>query len=331
MIIHPKAPFDFALTVNYQTAFEAANGPDLHWDGSVYQRVVEIGEKAVLVSVRSSGSLENPELVVAVEDVEGQQGLSGDEEKKVTDLVGWLLGVDQDLEPFYEVAKQDEVMAGLARRFYGLHLPQTATVFECLALTVVGQYRMFQGASSRRSALINDYGREVDLGGRSWRVFPKPNDIFEAPIFDLMSCLEFDNKNKISLQKAKSLKRVAGHATELGRGVEDLRDESDQVALLRLELMRGVKSWTAQWVLIRGLGRPDALPLTGTNLVIGMLTRYYKEIEVELSFDIKKLIKEYGENFKKIAQRWEPYRSYGTTYLLEAGRRRIPGLNQRSK
>ena len=41
-------------------------------------------------------------------------------------------------------------------------------------------------------------------------------------------------------------------------GLDGLEDEE---VVRRVVQLRGVGRWTAQWLLIRGLGRPDALPL----------------------------------------------------------------------
>ena len=275
------------------------------------------------MAVGSTGTVDNPELVVTVEEVEGAQGLSKNEEQKVSNLIGWLFGVEQDLEPFYEVAKNDQVMGNLVRRFYGLHLPQTATVFECLALTVLGQFLSFGWASPMRETLMDWYGRPVLLGGKSWKIFPRSRKLAYTSINDLRNNLSFEElRKRTSLQeegpngnlpesKARYLRHVALQAEPLGGGVEYLRNNSDGVARGRLNGMTGVGSWTVEWVLIRGLARTDALPTADPRLA-ERLTAYYDKIGIGLNVDFEEYVKE----IESIAELWRPYRSFGTTYLL---------------
>ena len=324
MIIHPVPPFDFGLTVRYQGLFESLDGSDIEWNGSLYRRVVDIGgNKGILVSVESTGTVDNPELLVTVEDVEGQQGLSKNEEQELTNLIGWLFGVEQGLEPFYEVAKEDQVMDDLVPRFYGLHLPQTATVFECLALTVLGQFLSFGWASPMRETLTYWYGRPVLLGGKSWKIFPRPGVLANASIDDLRNRLSFEElRKRSSLQeegpdgnlpenKARYLRHVSLQAQPLGGGVEYLRNNTDGVARGRLTDMFGVGPWTVEWVLLRGLARTDALPAADPRLA-ERLTAYYDKVGIGLNVDFE----EYSKEIESRAELWRPYRSFGTTYLL---------------
>lgn len=330
MEIQPKAPFSFELTVRYQGSFEDHDGPDLHWDGQVYRRVLEIGEKAVLASVQSVGTVEKPRLVVTVEVEEGKQGLTEDEEKKVSDLVSWLFGADQDLRPFYELAEKDEVMEDLVTRFYGLHAPQTATVFECLSLTVLGQSRPFHDAKKWRKVVIEGFGRVVTLSGKCWGLFPYPQKIAEVDDADkLLNRLGYDDEQaarKMIRQKARRFRRMALHTLPIGGEiVEPLLCMPDARARTILIEMNGVNTWTAEWVLMRGLARPDALPLDDPRL-IKTVARYYRwrDKTSGISTRLKDLRQPATEYVSTIAQAWEGCRSFGTTYLL-ASEQRIHG------
>ena len=102
----PKAPFDFELTAGYHTYFQGRYGTDSLADG-VYRRLLDLDGDLVLASVCSSGTVESPQLEVELQG----RGLNATLADTATGAVGWLLGVDQDLEPFYELAGQDSAMA----------------------------------------------------------------------------------------------------------------------------------------------------------------------------------------------------------------------------
>lgn len=74
-----------------------------------------------------------------------------------------------------------------------------------------------------------------------------------------------------------------------------------------LTAIRGVGPWTAQWLLIRALGRPDGFPHGDLALqrFLGRLTN-----DGPLG----------AEEALERSTGWSPYRSYVTTYLFAASR-----------
>ena len=82
----------------------------------------------------------------------------------------------------------------------------------------------------------------------------------------------------------------------------------DNEFVSRLVRMRGVGAWTAQWALVRGLARPDALPLGDLALRRGV-SRLLREGEPVTDAEVE-----------QVAERWRPWRSYATAYLFAAMR-----------
>ena len=70
--LEPTPPFDFELTAGYHTYFQARSGADT-LDAGVYRRLLDIGGKLALASVRSVGTVDEPELTVELQG----EGLSG--------------------------------------------------------------------------------------------------------------------------------------------------------------------------------------------------------------------------------------------------------------
>ena len=80
----------------------------------------------------------------------------------------------------------------------------------------------------------------------------------------------------------------------------------DREIVEKLVALRGVGMWTAQWALIRAVGRPDALPL-GDLALRRVVSRLFMDGE-----DVN------DAKVEEIAQRWSPYRTYATVYLFSA-------------
>jgi len=292
--IKPVPPFNFELTAGYHTYFQSRYGTDTMEDG-VYRRLIDLDDKLVLASVRSIGTLEAPELALELQGPE----LSPDDVESATDRVSWLLGVDQGLAPFYELGRADQAMAGLVEQFYGLHLPHTASVFEALVLAVLGQQISTNVARIIRTLLIETFGPSAEFDGETYYAFPRPASISASSPAELHTM-------KLTQRKSEYVHGLAGSDLDPEMGLECLEELTDREIVEKLLALRGVGMWTAQWVLIRAVGRPDALPL-GDLALRRVVSRLFMDGE-----DVN------DAKVEEIAQRWSPYRTYATVYLFSA-------------
>ena len=292
--IEPVPPFNFELTAGYHTYFQNRYGTDTMEDG-VYRRLIDLDDKLVLASVRSIGTLEAPELALELQGSE----LSPDDVESATDRVSWLLGVDQGLAPFYELGRADQALAGLVEQFYGLHLPHTASVFEALVLAVLGQQISTNVARIIRTLLIETFGPSAEFDGETYYAFPRPASIWASSPAELHTM-------KLTQRKSEYVHGLAGSALDPEMGLECLEELTDREIVEKLVALRGVGMWTAQWVLIRAVGRPDALPL-GDLALRRVVSQLFMDGE-----DVN------DAKVEEIAQRWSPYRTYATVYLFSA-------------
>ena len=264
-------------------------------EDGVYRRLIDLDDKLVLASVRSIGTLEAPELALELQGPE----LSPDDVESATDRVSWLLGVDQGLAPFYELGRADQAMAGLVEQFYGLHLPHTASVFEALVLAVLGQQISTSVARIIRTLLIETFGPSAEFDGETYYAFPRPASIWASSPAELHTM-------KLTQRKSEYVHGLAGSALDPEMGLECLEGLTDREIVEKLVALRGVGMWTAQWALIRAVGRPDALPL-GDLALRRVVSRLFMDGE-----DVN------DAKVEEIAQRWSPYRTYATVYLFSA-------------
>ncbi|MBC8279709.1 MAG: DNA-3-methyladenine glycosylase 2 family protein [Chloroflexi bacterium] len=292
--ITPTAPFDFELTGGYHTYFQSRYGTDTMEDG-VYRRLLDLGDKLVLARVRSVGTVDAPELSMELQG----EALGPDDADMATARVSWLLGVDQDLTPFYELGRADQAMSGLIDQFHGLHVPHTATVFEALVLAVLGQQISTSVARIIRILLIETFGPSAEFDGETHYAFPKPETIWASSPAELHTM-------KLTKRKAEYVHGLAGTALDTAVKLEQMGDLTDKQIVDKLVDLRGVGLWTAQWALIRAVGRPDALPL-GDLALRRVVSRLFTNGE-----DVD------DNQVEEIAQRWSPYRTFATVYLFSA-------------
>lgn len=295
--IKPVAPFDFDLTAGYHTYFQGRYGSDSLTAG-VYRRLLDLQGNLVLASVRSVGTVEAPELVVELQS----QRLTPQDVELASERVAWLLGTGQDLAPFYQAVQDDSPLSAIASQYYGLHLPHTSSVYEALVLAILGQQIATNVARIIRTLIIETYGPTQAIDGQDYYAFPRPEILAALSVEQL-------RQMKLSQRKAEYVKGISQAALDFSSdGFQGLHRMSDEEVVRKMVELRGVGAWTAQWVLIRALGRPDALPLGDLALRRVVSRVYFGGSEIN------------DAQLQEFAQRWSPWRTYATVYLFTAMR-----------
>ena len=219
------------------------------WDGRCYRRALAVGDGPLEVTVTQTGLPETPRLRVAV----AGERIGPGTRPAVTTTLERLLGLRIDLTEFEQFACRDARLGPLARRFRGMKPPRFPTVFECLVNAIACQQVTLTLGIRLLGRLTEAYG--LDVGGEDTpaHAFPRPEDLEGRKPEELRS-LGF------SRQKARALIDVARAGAGGLVDLEALALETDEIALEHLGRLRGVGRWTAEYVLLRGLGRLHVFP-----------------------------------------------------------------------
>jgi DNA-3-methyladenine glycosylase II len=247
LILRPVPPFRLDLTV-WALRRRARNQID-RWDGTTYRRVIVVAGRPTQLAVRQQGPSTGPRLIVTATP----PLRTSSERRLVTSILGRLLGVRIDLDGWYRIAERHRRLRTLADRFRGVKPPRFPTVFEALVNAFAcQQLSLIVGLEllNRMSALCNvKYG----TGDGVQYAFPAPHDVARvAP-----ACY---SEIGLSRQKVHALLTLAGGIDSGDLDVEDLERADDRRALEQLRELRGVGRWTAEYVLLRGLGRLHVFP-----------------------------------------------------------------------
>lgn len=86
--------------------------------------------------------------------------------------------------------------------------------------------------------------------------------VIQLPLIDDVAGLEPQDFKALGFrtQKGRALVEVAGAITQGHLDLEALAGLNDEAAIARLLALRGVGRWTAEYVLLRGLGRTHIFP-----------------------------------------------------------------------
>jgi DNA-3-methyladenine glycosylase II len=246
--ITPVPPFRLDLTAWALRRRPEKNAVD-RWDGKTYRRVLMIDGQAVEVAVHQSGGPEAPQLEV---DLTGSR-LTVRQEESARALLERMLGAHKDLKPFYKLAARDPRLRPLVDEFRGLKPPQFPTVFEEVTNGIACEQLSLLVGILLLSRLAHKVGVISANSQDAEHAFPDPTDFSEVGTESLKP-LGF------SAKKSQVLIDISSAIRDRRLNLESLVNLDKQVAIKRLVELKGIGRWTAEYVLLRGLGRLDILP-----------------------------------------------------------------------
>jgi DNA-3-methyladenine glycosylase II len=246
LIVRAVPPFRLDLTV-WALRRRARNAID-RWDGTTYRRVVVVAGRPTELEVRQQGSPRAPQLAVTATP----PLRTAAERPLVRATVERLLGPHIDLRGWYRLARRDPHLRALAARFRGVKPPRFPTIFEALVNAIACQQLSLEVGLE----LLNRLAALCDVRDRTNSqtacAFPSPHDVARLRPSQCRAI-------GFSGQKVRALLELARGIDRGDLDLEGLRGPDDQVRAALLGL-RGVGRWTAEYVLLRGLGRLDVFP-----------------------------------------------------------------------
>lgn len=245
--LEPTPPFRLDLT-----AWILSRRPDNlmdRWDGRAYHRVLVFDNKPVEVQVTQSGSADAPRLTVTLNGAEAGPGL----EPGVTASLERLLGIRIDLRKFYQFAEPRADLQNLVSQFRGAKPPRLSTYFETLANAIACQQITLTLGIRLLNRLSQTYGLAVQTQEGVFHAFPRPEDLADTEVEGLRG-IGFSN------QKGRYLVGLARAITDRQINLNEIELLEDRNAIDQLCQIKGVGRWTAEYFLLRGLGRTHIFP-----------------------------------------------------------------------
>jgi DNA-3-methyladenine glycosylase II len=282
-------PFDFNLTVGHQTYYRGRAGADLFADGTYYRALRH--DDRVVVAAAAPDS--DDKLTIRL-----PLGGSPDDLWFAAEMMACLLGLDIDLTGFYRLLASDEVLFGAVNTLQGLRPTRSESVFEALVMAIVAQQISSALARIIRDGLVSAFGEPVTVDGHELQAFPAAETLLSAKTGALRA-------HKLSARKAEYIQDMAQRTMDGTLEAERFAGMDDEEAIAELMSLRGIGRWTAEWVLMRALGRIDLLPAGDVAL---------RKVVAELYFDGRPITEQQLAVFA--LERWSPYRGLVTTYLF---------------
>jgi AraC family transcriptional regulator of adaptative response / DNA-3-methyladenine glycosylase II len=203
-----------------------------------------------------------------------------------------MLGLTSDVASFEARSRQDAKIASLVASRKGLRVPLIATNFDALCWAIVGQQINVKFAASLRREILDLAGIPAEGG---MRAHPDPARVADLDHSVLAA-------RRFSRQKIDYLTGAAREAAEGRLEIEQLTAGSARAAERKLTAIRGVGTWTARYVLLRG-GFGDSAPV-GDAALAAALHRVHGLEE-----------RPNAEEAERLMRAFSPHRSLATTHL----------------
>lgn len=218
------------------------------------------------------------------------------DEPEVIKLLQRVFSLDADLEEFYARCAHDPALANPISKLQGARLLCDADVFACALSTIISQQINLKFAGELKRRLWELAGVPVTVGDEVYHADPLPDVVAKLDYADLQALQFTKRKAEYIIDFARS---VADGSFE----IEALTELDDVAAMDKLCSVRGFGPWTAECILLFGLGRPDLLPAKDVGL----------QRAVTITLGRGERIGE--QELRQLAEAWCPWRSWATYYL----------------
>ncbi len=289
--LHLRAvgPFRLDLTA-WALRRRAANMVD-RWDGLAYSRTVAYAD----MPVRITASQISPDEVKVI--LESKGDISPAVENEIRLLIRRTFGLNIDLQSFYALTAHDRHISGFVQEFKGVKPPRFPSLFEALVNAIACQQVSLDAAIIILNRFAENLGFAFEDRAGVTHAFPRPEDVADASEEKIKSA-------GFSTQKAHAIRKLAKDVLNRRLNLASLEEMTDSQAKEYLLGIRGIGRWSAEYVLLRGLGRLDTFP--GDD--IGA------QNNLQRIFGLPE--KPGYEEIKKLTSAWQPFQGMVYFHLL---------------
>ncbi len=292
--LNPVPPFNLRFT-----AWALRRRPDNiidRWYDQTYRRVIVYEGKPVEAEVTQKGTPEKPILhVTATAETIGPRLKS-----TLTHTVERMLGLRIDLSKFYEFVKGERKLYELSQGFLGLKPPQFFNLFEALVNAFACQQLSLVVGILLLNRLAMKCGLSLKREDSIAYSFPQPERVARLRP-------ETFRKMGFSGQKGRALAELSQKVSRKSVDLERIQTLDDKEALEQLYQLRGVGRWSAEYTLLRGMGRTALFP--GDD--VGAQNKLRRLLNLRKPLDY--------EAIRRLLDRWQPFGGLIYFHLLLAG------------
>lgn len=272
--ITAQGPFDFAESVRFWQGFALATGGKGAHEASIDLAFVPPGSSSA-VGVRVTGL---PGGIHAE--------IYGEAPDRIEHDVARIFSLDIDAQEFDSLVDRDPELAPLLEQYAGARPVLFPTPYEAAAWAIISQRVRMTQAAKVKSNMERELGELVRFPDNELHAFPAPSVLRRLdPFPGLMSA---------KVERLRGLAEAADEVLDPDR----LREMTPEEADIAVRQIPGIGGFSAELILLRGVGFPDQLPLTGQHMSEG-IARLYRLNALPGEAEVR-----------EIAEQWRPFRGW---------------------
>ncbi|HEY6286653.1 MAG TPA: hypothetical protein VIX20_13395 [Ktedonobacteraceae bacterium] len=279
-ILIPTPPFDFNKSLNFLGVFMPTK-QEQTISSHTLTKAISIDGQTVVFQLNSSGTTAKPELKYTLFSAEH---ITEEMQNAVVERMTFFLSLKDHLQPFYHIGREDADFAPIIEHLYGYHQVKFLTPFENACWAVLTQRNPMKIAQKTKQALIEKYGNHLEVNENVYWAFPEPIQIAIVNEGELLKVIRNDRRTEYLIATARAFSEV---------NEEFLKTAPDEEVESWLRNIKGIGEWSATFIMIRGLGRLERIPLTETRL-LEAASKVYGHGEELSREDLKCLAEKYG-------------------------------------
>lgn len=190
---------------------------------------------------------------------------------------------------------EDPTIAAIAMRYPGLHPYCDGSVFDGVITAIVGQSISVAAAAVTQAKLAALFSDAIEVAGRGYRPLPRPDQLAEAPVALVRA-------SGVTWKRAEAIHFAARQMIAGDLPGDDFARTNPDAAVVALMELPLVGRWTAESVVLWGVGAPNAHP-TGDVALLRAAKAAYGVPEMTL------------KDLDVLAERWQPARGLAARLL----------------
>jgi DNA-3-methyladenine glycosylase II len=297
--ILPRGPYSLAASTAFLEGFTPAAYTGSRSAGHLHMAFVADGsQQSVGVCVQERDGR-------ILGEIYGQA-----DSRAVRSQVMRILSLDVDGSGFSLVGERDPVIGRIQARYAGLRPVLFYSPYEAAAWSLISQRIRITQAARIKARMAHELGTSVSIHGEPEYAFPAPQRLLGVTAF-----------TGLFGRKVEYLHGLALATLDGTLDAARLRQLTVDQALAQLKRLLGIGDFSADLIVLRGVGKVDMLPTHEPRLLQAVKRAYRLDFEPDAG------------RLAQIAENWRPYRTWVSVLLrswLEDETHQIAGRSRRA-
>jgi DNA-3-methyladenine glycosylase II len=286
--LKPVAPFNFSKSLEFLSDFSPMKDEQAVKTG-ILTKAVQVKGKTIAFKVADKGTIEKPLLEFTAYS---EAKFTDETQKLIVDRISFFLSLQDNLKEFYEIAQEDECIQPAIKQFYGHKQVKFLTPFEIACWAILVQRIPMKIAHRMKENIIKKLGGQIKVEGVDYNSFPEPSNLVAASS-ELRELVPNKRKAEYVSGVAEAFSKVDEHWLRTA--------PYDEVHDWLMDI-KGIGDWSANFVMIRGLGRMEELSNIEPQLALDVGRIYDVKEESMINEEVCQIAEKYGK--------WKGYWAY---------------------